>query len=85
MEAENGKVVKVIAGHDKNLFMVITAVENGYVYLADGKERKLDAPKKKNIKHVRLTNTVIDLNDLTDKKLRKIIGEYTDKTSVKNP
>lgn len=85
MEAENGKIARIIAGHDKDLFMVITAVEGNFAYVANGKERKLLAPKKKNIKHLRLTSTVIDMSDLTDKKLRKIIGEYTDKTSVKNP
>ncbi len=77
MEAENGKVVRVLAGHDKGLFMVVTAVEGDFAYLADGKTRKLQKPKKKRLKHLRLTNTVIDTDELTDKKLRKFIGEYT--------
>ncbi len=77
MEAENGKVVRVLAGHDKGLFMVVTAVEGDFAYLADGKTRKLQKPKKKRLKHLRLTNTVIDTDELTDKKLRKFIGDYT--------
>ena len=57
MEAENGKIVRVIAGHDKNLFMVVTAVEGDFAYISDGKSRKLSKPKKKRLKHLRLTDT----------------------------
>lgn len=88
MEAVNGRIVKVIAGHDKDLFMVITAVEGDFVFLSDGKTRKLDKPKKKRLKHLRFTNTVIDTADLTDKKLRRVIGEYTgniSKSETENP
>lgn len=77
MEAENGKIVKVIAGHDKNLFMVITAVEGDFAFICDGRTRKLSSPKKKRLKHLRLTNTVINTQGLTDKQLRKVIGEFT--------
>lgn len=88
MEAVNGRIVKVIAGHDKNLFMVITAVEGDFAFLSDGKSRKLNKPKKKRLKHLRFTNTVIDTADLTDKKLRRVIGEYTgniSKSETENP
>lgn len=77
MEAENGKIVRVIAGHDKNLFMVVTAVEGDFAYISDGKSRKLSKPKKKRLKHLRLTDTVINTDGLTDKQLRRIIGDYT--------
>lgn len=77
MEAENGKIVRVIAGHDKNLFMVVTAVEGDFAYISDGKSRKLSKPKKKRLKHLRFTNTVIKTDGLTDKQLRRIIGDYT--------
>lgn len=88
MEAVNGRIVRVIAGHDKNLFMIITAIEGDFAYLCDGKSRKLNKPKKKRLKHLRFTNTVIDTSDLTDKKLRRVIGEYTgntSKTETENP
>lgn len=88
MEAVNGRIVRVIAGHDKNLFMIITAVEGDFAFLCDGKSRKLAKPKKKRLKHLRFTNTVIDTNGLTDKKLRRVIGEYTgniSKSETDNP
>lgn len=80
MEVKLGMIVKSIAGHDKGKFLVIKAIEGDFAYIADGKERKLDSPKKKRIKHLRLTNTVIDTHNLTDKGLRRVISEYTDKS-----
>ena len=79
MEAKTGMIVRSAAGRDKGKFMVIVAVENGFVYLADGKERKLASPKKKNEKHICLTKTVISTDDLTDKGLRRKICEYAEK------
>ncbi|MBQ8825987.1 MAG: KOW domain-containing RNA-binding protein [Oscillospiraceae bacterium] len=80
MEAKLGMVVRSIAGHDKGRFLVITAADDDFAYLADGKERKLASPKKKRLKHVRFTNTVIDTGNLTDKGLRQFLAEYTAKT-----
>ncbi len=47
-----GNLAKSIAGHDKNQFFVIVREESEYVYLADGKERTLEKPKRKNKKHI---------------------------------
>lgn len=76
--------MKVSAGHDKNLFMVVTRIESeGYVYLADGKTRKLSKPKKKKVMHVRPTREVVEDIDLiisktdsADAALRKILKKY---------
>ena len=46
--------------------------------ICDGHERKLERPKKKRLKHLRVTNTVIDTDNLTDKKLRTILREYAE-------
>ncbi|MGN1137749.1 MAG: hypothetical protein ACI4SF_16205 [Oscillospiraceae bacterium] len=76
MEAKIGMIVRSAAGHDKGNFLVITAVEGDFAFVADGKERKLQKPKKKRLKHLKLTNTVIDTDNLTDKGLRKIISAF---------
>lgn len=78
-------VVRSAAGHDRGNFLVITAVEGDFAYIADGKERKLASPKKKRLKHLRLTNTAIDTDDLTDKKLRRFIAEYTAGANASRP
>ncbi len=71
-----GSVVISSAGHDCDRAMVVTAIEGNVVYVADGKERKLASPKKKNIKHVRPTKSSIELSGLTDKKLRQTLKAF---------
>ena len=53
MEAAAEEIVLSIAGHDKGRLFVVLRTEGDFVWLADGKERKLDAPKRKRRKHVR--------------------------------
>ena len=76
MEAKIGMIVRSMAGRDKGKFMAVVSMGNGFVYLADGKERKLSSPKKKNAKHVSLTKTVISTDNLTDKGLRKLLRDF---------
>ena len=73
MEVELGTVVISSAGHDANNWFVVTGADGGFAFVADGKERKLASPKKKNLKHIRATSNVIDLEGLTDKKLRSAL------------
>lgn len=58
MEAVKGMFARSLAGHDKNKLYVIIAVENEYVYLVDGRIRKLDRPKKKKLKHVQMDSRI---------------------------
>ena len=76
MEARSGMIVRSMAGRDKGKFMVVISTEDGFVYIADGKERKLGSPKKKNLKHVSLTRTAVNTDNLTDKGLRKLLREF---------
>ena len=79
MEAKRGMIVCCAAGHDKGIYMVITAVEGNRVFICDGRSRKLDKPKRKNIRHLRFTRSTVDMNGLTDKKLRSELYSYTEK------
>jgi ribosomal protein L14E/L6E/L27E len=76
VEAIIGRIVRSCAGRDSGSFLIIIRTDDSFVYVADGKERKLASPKKKSLKHLKLTNTVIDTKDLTDKKLRSVIAEF---------
>lgn len=71
MEVKIGMVVKAIAGRDKDRFFVIKEVKDNFVLIVDGKSRKLEFPKKKKIKHLRLTKSIIDIEEITNKKLKK--------------
>jgi ribosomal protein L14E/L6E/L27E len=56
-----GFVVFSKKGRDKGKAMVVLNIEGEYLFLADGKLRTLDKPKKKKLKHVQPTNTQINL------------------------
>jgi ribosomal protein L14E/L6E/L27E len=73
-----GQVVYSKRGRDKGLPFIVINAEEDYVYLADGKQRVLDRLKKKKIKHVQPTNTIIDLSifikrGLQDADIRKLL------------
>lgn len=70
MEITVGIVIISAAGHDKGQWFLVTGVDGRYAYLADGKERKLSAPKKKNLKHIRFTGHSLQADGMTDKRLR---------------
>lgn len=56
-----GSVVQSAAGRDKNRFFVVLALEDGgYAYIADGRLRKTEKPKKKKLIHLRPTNRVLE-------------------------
>lgn len=72
-----GQVVKSIAGHDKDHFHMVVAVEGSRVYIADGKARKLLKPKAKNALHLAGTKVMLDAAVLiTDKKLRQALHAF---------
>lgn len=53
-----GQVVISNAGHDKGKYYVIIEATNEYVYLVDGKYKKISNPKKKNKKHIQPINQI---------------------------
>lgn len=71
-----GSVVKSRAGHDKERFFITLGSDNGFALIADGKERKLEKPKRKNIKHLAPTGSVYDLPE-TNKQLRKLLKDFS--------
>ncbi|MGN0688552.1 MAG: hypothetical protein ACI4KA_10655 [Oscillospiraceae bacterium] len=74
MEYVSGMVVISSAGHDSGGWFVVTGTDGRYVYIADGKERKLDAPKRKNTRHIRRTEVTLDISAMTDKALRRALN-----------
>ncbi|MCM1577346.1 MAG: KOW domain-containing RNA-binding protein [Ruminococcus sp.] len=80
MEISAGMIVRSAAGRDKGKYLAVVEFDGEFVTVADGKERRLSNPKRKRLKHVKLTNTVIDMTDITDKKLRSITGEWNART-----
>ena len=74
-----GSVVLANAGRDKGRYFVAVAASGGFVYIADGKERKLEKPKRKNIKHISPAGVNISTDELTNRKLRRLIQGFDPK------
>ena len=82
---EVGSVVCAIAGRDKYRFYAVTKLGQGEVFIADGKRRKLAAPKRKNPLHLRPTKTVLDSTALTtDKQLRLALRFFNEEPGAHN-
>ncbi len=75
MKLNKGSVVRATAGRDSGKLFAVTEVQGGYCFIADGRSRKLASDKRKNIKHICPTDSMIDLNDITDKKLRTLLRQ----------
>ena len=77
IEMKKGMVVKSLAGHDKTQLFVILDVDGEYVYLADGKCRSVDKPKRKKKKHVQQTNyiyeSICQSERIEDSSIRKLL------------
>ena len=78
MELQIGHVVYSRAGRDKDGFLAVVAINNDSVMVANGKERPLQRPKKKNRKHIGLTNTVLDSGSMsTNRSLRRALNQIS--------
>ncbi len=91
MEYTVGQVVYSKCGHDKGKAFIVTEIEEDFLYLTDGKSRKMDKPKKKKTKHVQITNyyddelkTKIENGEyLLDADFIKALKKYSDQKQSK--
>jgi len=87
MDIEKSNIVRSGAGRDKGKLFVVLAVEGEYLLLADGKSRKLEAPKRKKRRHVsfvaaadenRLSKKIRGEEKITNSELRRALAAYRD-------
>lgn len=77
-------IVRSIAGRDKDRLLYVLDTDDGCVYVADGKIRRVRRPKRKNLKHVAheagdesQTALKIRAGDrVTDKEIRGSLAVY---------
>lgn len=56
-----GRVVYSKAGRDSGKpFLIFNVIDNNYVNIIDGDLRKIEKPKKKKLKHLNVTNQVVN-------------------------
>ena len=53
MDVARSDVVRSCAGRDSGQLFFVVELDESYVYLADGKGRRLESPKRKKRRHVR--------------------------------
>lgn len=77
MEIKKGCVVKSVSGRDAQRFYLTIKVEDGFVWIADGKIRPLERPKRKNPKHLKTTNLQVRPEDFTtNNQLKRLLHPF---------
>lgn len=76
MEIQAGSLVYSKAGRDKTNLLLVLSVDGEYAYVADGKLRTVEKPKKKKLKHLQKTNTKVDISEPKNFEVRNILAEY---------
>lgn len=80
-----GQFVTSKAGHDKGTLYVVTGQEGDFVFLCDGRLKKLKAPKKKRNKHIQpigqtveeaLRERLRDGETVRDEEIKYAIAQY---------
>ena len=80
-------IVLSLCGHDAGAVLFVMGVEEPYVFLADGKRRRVENPKRKKHKHVRLLSEgegraarkIRDGEKVTNNELRRALTEFKEK------
>lgn len=75
------------AGHDKDSVYVIIREDGEYIYVADGRSRTADRPKRKNKKHVQLIKKKRmpePENGFDDLEMKRMIKEYLREREERN-
>ncbi len=77
MEIERGSLVYSIAGRDKGSLFLVLKRDGDFVYLADGDLRRVESPKKKKLKHINKTNTLMDADfeSISNSDIRKMLSK----------
>ena len=77
MEYTVGQIVRAKAGRDKNGFFIIKELDDKYAYIVNGKNRKVDCPKKKKLIHLAPTSAVVQEYN-TNREVIRILSRFQD-------
>ena len=61
---EIGSIIKAISGRESGELFVISQINSNNAMLVNGKTRKLEKPKRKNLKHIYLLLKETELKEL---------------------
>lgn len=81
---EKGRIVRSLAGRDKYCYLAVVSAEDGCLLVCDGKERPLERPKRKNVKHIALTGGILsDAQTSTNRALRRALRQFAEESTDK--
>lgn len=55
---QKGQLVQSLAGRDKGYYYLVVGREGDFLFLADGRGRGIENPKRKNLRHLQKRNQV---------------------------
>lgn len=72
-----GKIVRSSAGRDKGQYLLCVEENESFLLVCDGKRRPIERPKRKNPRHVILTDDRLPSEDAqTNRALRRSLAAY---------
>ena len=78
-----GDLVKSIAGRDRNEIFLVVDVKDNFAFIVNGKARKVNSPKKKNIKHLERLNVTPLVGVIQKLHANQIVGNLSLKKAIK--
>ncbi len=79
-----GTVVQILRGHDAPGYAAVVELGPKTVWLADGRRRPLERPKRKSLLHIRPTGMVLTAEMLqSNRRLRKAL--HSNDAAANNP
>ena len=79
MDFDKGRVVRSRAGRDGGGFFVVLASDERSAVICDGRRRSLEHPKRKNLRHLSVTGTVLPEEQMqTNREIRRALAPFRD-------
>ena len=80
--SKSGTVVIATAGRDKGRPFAVLTTDDKWAFLADGKRRPLERPKRKSLRHLQETGVCLDPSAMaTNRELRRALRKLQDTIS----
>ena len=92
MEVSKADMIVSLAGRDKGQLFFVIDTDDHFVYLADGKGRRLESPKRKKRRHVRklpqtdtrVAEKIRNGDKVLNSELRRELAAYGQKFNSQN-
>lgn len=79
-----GQVVESMTGRDIHKNYLVVKIQGNYVFVSDGRNRPIEHPKKKNIRHVKVYKRISEFvasrlqanQRVTDEAVRQVLNDF---------